>query len=133
MQFFSLLSRKQRGDRAESAAVAYLEQHGLVLLVRNYKTPGRGGGEIDAIMREVDGTLVFVEVRARANSQCGGAAASITTTKRRRIVHAAQTYLQQYNETPACRFDVMAYDAVSQQHTHGQWQWIKAAFHADGW
>ncbi len=130
MQFFSLLNRKQRGDSAEIAAVAYLQRQGLVLLERNYKTPGRGGGEIDAIMRAADDTLVFVEVRARTNSQCGGAAASINATKRRRIVYAAQMYLLQYNPAPACRFDVMAYDA-SQSNANEQWQWIKAAFDAD--
>lgn len=130
MKIFSLLNRKQRGDSAEAAAVSYLQRHGLVLLEQNYKTAGRGGGEIDAIMRDVDGTVVFVEVRARTNSQCGGAAASINTTKQRRIIYAAQSYLQQYRQMPACRFDVMAYDAPT-QHTRGQWQWIKAAFDAN--
>lgn len=131
MQWFSLFNRKQLGDSAEAAAVAYLQQHGLVLLARNYKTAGRGGGEIDAIMREADGTVVFVEVRARTNSQCGGAAASISATKQRRIVYAAQMYLQQYRQMPACRFDVMAYDGdIAQPYIGKKWQWIKAAFDA---
>lgn len=128
MRFFSLCSTKQRGDAAEDAAVAYLQRHGLKLLERNYKTSGRGGGEIDAIMQQADGTLVFVEVRLRNNPQYGGAAASITTAKQRRIVYAAQHYLLQYNPMPACRFDVMAYDAFQ---TNEQWQWIQAAFDAD--
>lgn len=128
MQFFSLSNSKQCGDAAETAAIKYLQQRGLTILARNYKTPGRGGGEIDAIMREVDGTVVFVEVRVRQNTQCGSAAASVTASKQRRIVHAAHVYLLQCHPMPACRFDVMAYDVQSHKK---QWQWIKAAFNAD--
>ena len=74
-------STKQRGDAAEDAALAFLQRQGLRLLERNFKTPGRGGGEIDLIMREPDGTLVFVEVRQRASAAQGGAAGSVTATK----------------------------------------------------
>ena len=38
---------KQQGDRAEDDALKLLQQAGLRLLERNYRTPGRGGGEID--------------------------------------------------------------------------------------
>jgi putative endonuclease len=55
-----------RGDAGEDRALAHLLAAGLRLVSRNYRTPGRGGGEIDLIMREPDGTLVFVEVRQRA-------------------------------------------------------------------
>lgn len=58
---------KHRGDAAEDAALDHLHNAGLVLVARNYRTPGRGGGEIDLIMRDPrgpgGGTLVFVEVR----------------------------------------------------------------------
>ena len=97
------VSRTAHGSAAEAAAVAWLQRQGLQLLIRNYKTPGRGGGEIDAIMRAADGTLVFVEVRVRANSRHGGAAASIGSVKQRRIIHAAQQFLQRFPEMPPCR------------------------------
>ncbi len=58
-------SSKQSGDAFEDRALRHLQQAGLRLVTRNYRTPGRGGGEIDLIMREPDGTLVFVEVRAQ--------------------------------------------------------------------
>jgi putative endonuclease len=54
--------------------------------------------------------LVFVEVRQRAGRQFGGAAASITSAKQRRLVIAAQFYLQRYRQLPPCRFDVVAID-----------------------
>ena len=59
---------KQKGDAAEDAALRHLQAAGLRLLERNYRTPGRGGGEIDLILRALDGTLVFVEVRQRTSS-----------------------------------------------------------------
>ncbi len=90
---------------------------------RNYRTPGRGGGEIDLILREPDGTLVFAEVRQRASARFGGAAASVGATKRRRIIFAARHYLMRLPQAPACRFDVVA---IEGQSVH----WLKAAFDA---
>jgi putative endonuclease len=74
---------KQTGDAAEDAALHYLQQAGPHLLQRNYRTPGRGGGEIDLIMRAADGTVVFVEVRQRNSDSHGGAAASVSSLKQR--------------------------------------------------
>nr|WP_309967142.1 YraN family protein [Variovorax guangxiensis] len=114
---------KQRGDAAEAAALAHLQAGGLVLVARNYRTPGRGGGEIDLIMRDPrDGTLVFVEVRQRASASHGGAASSITGVKQRRIVFAARHYLSRLRTLPPCRFDVVLVEA--------RIEWIRAAFDA---
>ena len=112
---------KQRGDAAEQRALRYLQDHGLTLLASNYRTPGRGGGEIDLIVRECDGTLVFVEVRARARDAFGGAGASISANKRRRIVFAAKHFLRRYPKPPPCRFDAVLLQAESLI-------WLKAAF-----
>jgi putative endonuclease len=114
---------KQAGDAAEDRALAHLLAAGLKLLARNYRTPGRGGGEIDLVMRDAGGTLVFVEVRQRASRSFGGAAGSISATKRRRIVFAARHYLMRSPQPPPCRFDVVSVedDAV---------EWLRAAFDA---
>ena len=114
---------KQVGDAAEDAALAHLQQAGLRLLARNYRTPGRGGGEIDLIMRAPDGTCVFVEVRQRKTASHGGAAASVSAVKQRRIVFAARHYLMRLNTLPPCRFDVVAVDADSID-------WLQGAFDA---
>jgi putative endonuclease len=116
-------SSKQSGDAAEDRALRHLQQAGLRLLARNYRTPGRGGGEIDLIMRDIDGTTVFVEVRARIAGDHGGAAASIGAVKRRRIVFAARHYLASRRAPTPCRFDVVAFDG-------GALHWLKAAFDA---
>lgn len=107
----------------EAQALRHLQHAGLRLIQANYRTPGRGGGEIDLIMRDHDGTLVFVEVRKRVGASHGGAAASVGTTKRRRIVLAARHYLLRMNHTPACRFDVVAIDGAALE-------WIRGAFDA---
>jgi len=114
-------STRVRGNAAEERALAHLQAQGLRLVERNYRTPGRGGGEIDLILREPDGTLVFVEVRARADHSHGGAAASVGATKRRRIVRAAQHYLLRQRAPPPCRFDVVAIDG-------GRIDWLRGAF-----
>jgi len=114
---------KQVGDAAEDAALAYLQQAGLRLLARNYRTPGRGGGEVDLIMRATDGTCVFVEVRQRKTASHGGAAASVSAIKQRRIVFAARHYLMRLNTLPPCRFDVVAVEA-------GGIEWLQGAFDA---
>ena len=115
----------ETGSAAEDAALAHLRQAGLTLLERNYRVaagPSRRAGEVDLIMRDRDGTLVFVEVRARASRSHGGAAASVTATKQRKLVYAAQHYLLRHASPPPCRFDVVAIDG-------GELQWLPAAFH----
>jgi len=114
---------KQSGDAAEGEALRYLQKQGLQLVQRNYRTPGRGGGEIDLVMVETDGTTVFVEVRARATATHGGAAASIGFVKQRRIVFAARHYLARLRQIPPCRFDVVLVEP-------GGVEWLKAAFDA---
>lgn len=117
-------SRQATGARAEDRALAHLLRQGLVLVERNYRVaggPSRRAGELDLVMREPDGTLVFVEVRARADLRAGGAAASVTWAKRRRLQLAAQHFLLRYAHLPPCRFDVVAIDG-------DRLQWLRAAF-----
>ena len=42
---------KQQGDRAEDEALKLMQQAGLRLLERNYRTPGRGGGDPENLKR----------------------------------------------------------------------------------
>ncbi len=107
------------GAAAEQRAEAYLMARGLRLVARNWRARG---GEIDLIMRD-GATLVFVEVRARAGMAYGGAAASVTSTKQARLVHAARLYLATLGQVPACRFDVVAEEA-------GRVVWLRDAFQA---
>ncbi|HSG19679.1 MAG TPA: YraN family protein [Burkholderiaceae bacterium] len=110
--------RQQEGTDKEWEASDWLTSQGLRQLAHQVRYPF---GEIDLIM--VDGAvIVFVEVRMRASLSFGGALASVTLTKRRRILRAARAWLAaRGGPAPACRFDLMAHEA-------GQWCWIQNAF-----
>jgi putative endonuclease len=104
----------------------HLQAAGLELVQRNYRVargPHARGGEIDLILRERDGTLVFVEVRERASASHGGAAATVSARKQASLVLAAQHYLQTWRTPPACRFDVVAIEG-------DRIEWLRAAFDA---
>lgn len=112
------------GAAAEDLALAWLQQRGLTLVRRNYRVargPGARAGEIDLILRDSDGTLVFCEVRARGNARHGGAAATVGAAKQRALVYAAQHFLLTLPGLPACRFDVVAIDG-------GLVEWLRGAF-----
>jgi putative endonuclease len=120
---------KSRGDAAEGVARRYLQAAGLRFVEANFKTPGRGGGEIDLVMRAPDGTLVFVEVRQRTGRSHGGAAASIGAVKQQRIVFAARHYLMRFGRPPPCRFDVVLVEGSADPAT-ARIEWLQAAFDA---
>jgi putative endonuclease len=107
------------GDAGEARAADYLVGRGLKLIERNFRVKG---GEIDLICRD-GATTVFVEVRRRKNADYGGAAASITTAKQRRLILAARHWLLRHGEVP-CRFDAVLIDG---DHL----EWLRAAFTAD--
>jgi len=112
-------SKQVRGDAAEDAALAFLQGKGLRRVERNFRCKG---GEIDLIMLDGE-TLVFVEVRQRSKDSHGGALASVTRAKQRRLIIAAQIFLQRYRMPPACRFDVIGYDG-------DRMNWLKNAVEA---
>jgi putative endonuclease len=106
--------KQEQGAQWEGHALDYLQQQGLRLVEANFRCKC---GEIDLIMRDGAG-LVFVEVRQREHRFHGGAAASITPAKIRRLVRAAQYYLLRFPRLPPCRFDVVAIDG-------GQLEWLR--------
>lgn len=122
-----MVTKKERGEAAESRALARLLARGLTLEARNYRVArGRRArrGEIDLVMRvPADGTLVFVEVRERRGQAHGGAAASVGAAKRPSLLRAAPHYRQRNAPPPPCRFDVPALDAE-------RIEWLQAAFDA---
>lgn len=127
----SQITTKRLGDAAELLARDHLVCAGLKPLQANYRTPGRGGGEVDLIMHAPDGTLVFVEVRQRKSSSHGGAGASIGAIKQRRIVFAARHYLMRFASPPPCRFDVVLVEGDLATPGGMTIEWLQAAFDAD--
>jgi len=124
------------GVQAEDVAARYLQQRGLKLVCRNYRSCF---GEIDLILRDGD-VLVFVEVRMRSSQQFGGAAVSIDLRKQTKIIRTAQYYLATLSHIPACRFDAVLIaaqipNAVQAQDSlfafqNANIEWLKNAFEA---
>jgi putative endonuclease len=101
------LQRQTLGKLGESLAVAELERRGYAVVAQRYRTRH---GEID-IVAEDGGTLVFVEVKARATAEFGTAAEAVTRRKQLRLASMAAEYLARNSITGrACRFDVVAID-----------------------
>lgn len=109
-----------KGAEAERLAARWLEQRGLHIIQRNWSCRF---GEIDLIAR-AGSTLVFIEVRCRSRLDFGGAAASITRSKRERLLLAARHYLATLDDEPACRFDALVFEGGIDQPP----QWLQNIF-----
>lgn len=121
------------GAAAEDFAARWLEAQGARLLLRNFR---RRRGELD-LVAELRGVLIIAEVRLRADTLHGGAAASVGATKQRRIVHTAMQLLQLRPDLARLpvRFDVLALTPIGPQGGDGaaagyQVEWIRHAFSA---
>jgi putative endonuclease len=112
------------GLAAENVAERFLQRQGLQVLLRNYR---RRFGELDIVA--LDGEiLVIVEVRSRASTEFGGAAASVDGWKQRKIVRAAQLLLAERRDLARlrARFDVVTVsDPCSAEP---RVEWLRDAF-----
>jgi putative endonuclease len=112
--------KRIKGDDKERLAEEYLVAKGFSLIERNFLCKS---GEIDLIMKDQD-YLVFIEVRYRENQEFGGALASITLGKQKKLRRAAEYYLLQHfgNTPPPCRFDAVGIEGEDEI------MWVKNAF-----
>ena len=126
---------QQQGNTAELAALDYLHRHGLRLVQRNFRCRA---GELDLIMTEGD-TLVFVEVRYRANARFGSGADSVDRRKQRKMIRAAEFFLgtSRAHRGLTCRFDVVSASELPASPTRDRsgetmtLEWIRGAFDTD--
>ena len=97
--------RLKFGRDGESAALIFLKKKGYRVLEKNFRTKV---GEID-IIAEQDGTIVFIEVKARASHEFGHPFNALTPAKQRKIIQTAQSFLAQNRLSDRnTRFDVVA-------------------------
>jgi putative endonuclease len=118
--------RLQRGEAAELLAANYLQVRGLKILGRNLRCKA---GELDLLCLD-DGVLAIIEVRQREGLLFGGAAASVTRSKQRKIILAARFFMQReprWRGFPV-RFDVLAVQGLP-TGAH-RIDWVKDAFRA---
>jgi len=101
-----LLSDPHRlGRWGQNRAEKYLRGHGLKTIARNYAFPG---GELDLVMADTDGTIIFTEVKTRQSEDFMPAVAAVNQKKRRKIIRTAKRFLRQFkiSEKPL-RFDIV--------------------------
>jgi len=115
--------RRGDGAAAERAAARHLEQAGLRVVARNYRSPF---GEIDLVMRDGE-ALVFVEVRFRAREDFGTPAESVDWRKQQRLRATAEHFLQHDSRAcnSPCRFDIVAITATDAGE---RIEWLRNAF-----
>ena len=95
---------RETGDRGEAAAARWYQKQGCRLLAHNFHTRM---GELDVVVQEPDGTIVICEVKTRAEGSLASPAEAVDRPKQRRLIRAAQYYLQQNGLSDApVRFDV---------------------------
>jgi putative endonuclease len=100
-----LSDRARLGRWGEKRAERFLKNKGLIPLTRNYSCKL---GELDVVMVDTDGTIVFVEVRSRADETFGPAEATITAPKRERLKRAARCFVSDNRiEDRPLRFDIV--------------------------
>lgn len=105
------------GVAAEELAARYLAAQGLRVIARNYRCRF---GEIDLIAKDGE-ALVFVEVRLRRSGRFGGALASITHAKQKKLIATARCYLSGLRSEPSCRFDAILLDALDEKRI----EWLR--------
>jgi putative endonuclease len=95
----------RRGARGEKLAAQYLRSHGYKILYRNFRD--RTGGEIDIVCRNGD-TLVFVEVKTRADEDFGRPVEAVDRQKQLRVSKGGLAWLRLLdNPDIVFRFDVV--------------------------
>ena len=100
-----LLDRAKLGQWGEKRSEKFLKRGGFKTLTRNFFCKA---GEIDLVMVDSDGSIVFVEVKSRADESFAPAEAVITDSKKHKLIKTARYFLSTNNiEDRAFRFDVV--------------------------
>ncbi len=84
-------ARQELGRAGEDAATRYLQDHGMVVLDRNWRCRD---GEIDIVaLEEASDTLVIVEVKTRRSAAYGAPIEAVTRVKAARLRRLASQWL----------------------------------------
>lgn len=113
----------KKGEKYEEQAALFLKEAGFKILDRNWSCPM---GELDIIARK-DGTVAFVEVRARSSSAYGLPSETVNRSKRAKIIMTAMAYIKARGP----RADTFRFDFIGIVPGRAP-EHIENAFSADG-
>ena len=88
-------ARVARGKWAEDLVSRWYEQHGYVIVARNWRSKR---GELDIVARK-DGVLVVCEVKARASNAFGTPAEAVTPAKQLKVRRATADFRASMRES----------------------------------
>ena len=97
---------RRLGRWGEKQCRRFLGRKGLKVIAQNYTCPL---GEIDLVVAEPDGAIVFVEVKTRRNEEYQQAQDAVNYKKRRKLGQLAKYFLKTYKiKDRPFRFDIVA-------------------------
>jgi len=97
------MDTRRLGSWGEKKAADYLRLHGYKIADMNFRCRQ---GEIDVIA-ENRKYIAFVEVKLRKSDEHGEAKEFVTASKQRRVITAAEIWLQSHETEKQPRFDVI--------------------------
>jgi len=100
------------GQAGEEIARSYLQQKGYHIVASNWRFKKY---EIDIIARKGN-TMIFAEVKMRANNAFGEPEEFVSKYKQRYLIAAAHHYLTEKNMDAESRFDVIAITGQEPDH-----------------
>lgn len=110
---WSFMNNREKGSKGEELASQHLLCKGYTIISTNYRNKF---GEIDIIAKDVDGTIVFVEVKSSYDLKYGHPFHRVNRAKQRTIAKMAQLYFYEHKFQVACRFDAIAIVGNSVEH-----------------
>lgn len=102
------------GSVCEQIAAQYLQQKGIIILVKNYRN---GKNEIDLIGKS-DNTLIFFEVKYRKNNDFGTPEQTVSKKQKSCIKRAANGYINGTKWMGEIRFDIIAMEGNNYHIEH---------------
>lgn len=104
MTFRVMAEHNILGEQGENDARQLLEKKGYSILAENWRS---GHDELDLIA-QTGNMVVFVEVKSRSTDRFGHPSLAVSRAKQKRIIRAANAYMQQKNVELEARFDVIS-------------------------
>ena len=97
---------KKLGRWGEKKSERYLRRKGFRFITRNFRCKP---GDVDLVMSDASGALVFIEVKTRSSESKANAQDAVNPRKRQKLAAAAKYFVKQYKiKGKPLRFDVMA-------------------------
>ena len=97
-------ARQAFGELGERIAERWLRRRGWRVVQRRFRS---GHRDIDLVV-ERDGTVAFVEVKARRGAEFGGPVQAVNHRKRKQLERSAMVWIDRHGrEAESYRFDVV--------------------------